>query len=205
MKKLLFIAMAFVSALCSYAQNDYSLEQLTAAMNCRLVKMRAKMDLVLESGSGVNYNQTVNLTLLYGGKESGYSSDDYICLLYEGVDGNECSECRGFMDYPSAVICSTTEGMTDYYNVFIGSSLKMGIMNIDRKHLGNKRFNSGHLIQVVEDSGRAASYTILKCDFYDISSGTERLVLKDYIPSFDHYKDRNLLRIFADRMRKYYE
>lgn len=205
MKKLLFIAMAFVSALCSYAQNDYSLEQLTAAMNCRLVKMRASMDVILSDGTVVDNNEVVNLTLVYGGKESGYSSDDYICLLYEGVDGNDCNECKGFMDYPRSVTCSGDDDKVDYYNLVIGNGLKMAVSHLDKHHIEGSGFDSLHLIQVVDASGKAASYTIISCDFYDISSGTERLVLKDYIPSFDHYKDRNLLRVFADRMRKFYE
>lgn len=205
MKKLLFIAMAFVSALCSYAQNDYSLEQLTAAMNCRLVKMRASMDVILSDGTVVDNNEVVNLTLVYGGKESGYSSDDYIYLLYEGADGNDCNECKGFMDYPRGVICGGYDDRVGYYNLVIGNGLKMMVSHLDKSGDEYVGFDSTNVIQVVDGADMAASYIILRCDFYDISSGTERLVLKDYIPSFDHYKDRNLLRIFADRMRKYYE
>lgn len=208
MEKFLFILITLLFTIDVQAQEEYSYNQLIAAMKCRMIKMEAVMD-VKESSETFNDTDTpVRLTLVYGAQSSGYASDDYVYLMYETPDGTECKDCKGFMDYPTTKLTGKPiDGAEPYISVFYGKNQVLSIGNI--KPAPNSKSNitkSYHYIQVInKSSGSASSYYIRSCDFYDISSGKERLVLKDYRPWQYDYINNNLLRVFADNMRKYYE
>ena len=208
MEKFLFILITLLFTIDVQAQEKYSYNQLTAAMKCRMIKMEAVMD-VKESSETFNDTDTpVRLTLVYGAQSSGYASDDYVYLMYETPDGTECKDCKGFMDYPTTKLTGKPiDGAEPYISVFYGKNQVLSIGNI--KPAPNSKSNitkSYHYIQVInKSSGSASSYYIRSCDFYDISSGKERLVLKGYRPWQYDYINNNLLRVFADNMRKYYE
>lgn len=208
MEKFLFILITLLFTIDVQAQEKYSYNQLTAAMKCRMIKMEAVMD-VKESSETFNDTDTpVRLTLVYGAQSSGYASDDYVYLMYETPDGTECKDCKGFMDYPTTKLTGKPiDGAEPYISVFYGKNQVLSIGNI--KPAPNSKSNitkSYHYIQVInKSSGNASSYYIRSCDFYDISSGKERLVLKGYRPWQYDYINNNLFRVFADNMRKYYE
>lgn len=208
MEKFLFILITLLFTIDVQAQEEYSYNQLIAAMKCRMIKMEAVMD-VKESSETFNDTDTpVRLTLVYGAQSSGYASDDYVYLMYETPDGTECKDCKGFMDYPTTKLTGKSiDGAEPYLSVFYGKNQILSIGNI--KPAPNSKSNitkSYHYIQVInKSSGSASSYYIRSCDFYDISSGKERLVLKGYRPWQYDYINNNLLRVFADNMRKYYE
>lgn len=208
MEKFLFILITLLFTIDVQAQEEYSYNQFIAAMKCRMIKMEAVMD-VKESSETFNDTDTpVRLTLVYGAQSSGYASDDYVYLMYETPDGTECKDCKGFMDYPTTKLTGKPiDGAEPYISVFYGKNQILSIGNI--KPAPNSKSNitkSYHYIQVInKSSGSASSYYIRSCDFYDISSGKERLVLKGYRPWQYDYINNNLFRVFADNMRKYYE
>lgn len=207
MEKILFILITLLSTIHVQAQEKYSYNQLTAAMKCRMIKMEAVMDVRESDETFKDINTPVRLTLVYGAQSSGYASDDYVYLLYETPDGTECKDCKGFMDYPTTKLMNKPlDGAERYISAFYGKNQALGIVHMepDPKSKSNI-IKSDHYIQVINNSGDASSYYIRNCDFYDISSGKERLVLKGYRPWQYDYISNNLLRVFADNMRKYYE
>ena len=64
-------------------------------------------------------------------------------------------------------------------------------------------FNSYCLIGVQAQTGNKSYVIVEKCDFYDISSGQERLVLAGYCPMMDDYKAANLMRVYFEHMYEY--
>lgn len=208
MEKFLFILITLLFTIDVQAQEKYSYNQLIAAMKCRMIKMEAVMDVQESDETFKDINTPVRLTLVYGAQSSGYASDDYIYLMYETPDGTKCKDCKGFMDYPTTkLITKPLDGAERYISVFYGKNQILDIVNMEPDP--NSKLNimkSDHYIQVInKSSGSASSYHIHSCDFYDISSGKERLVLKGYSPWQYDYINNNLLRVFADNMRKYYE
>lgn len=131
MEKFLFILITLLFTIDVQAQEEYSYNQLIAAMKCRMIKMEAVMD-VKESSETFNDTDTpVRLTLVYGAQSSGYASDDYVYLMYETPDGTECKDCKGFMDYPTTKLTGKPiDGAEPYLSVFYGKNQVLSIGNI---------------------------------------------------------------------------
>ena len=69
----------------------------------------------------------------------------------------------------------------------------------------NKDIIQGSDNGVVISNGvdKIVSYQIGSCDFYDISTGQERLVLKEYYP-LDYNYNESLFYMFINNMYEYY-
>ena len=64
---------------------------------------------------------------------------------------------------------------------------------------------SANYVMISNGRQNFVNYMVVTCDFYDISSGQARLVLKDHIPGFQNYDSAgNLFRTFMNNMYEYY-
>lgn len=204
MKRCITIFLFLLAVVGLRAQiNNFPASQLLKAMNCRMMKVTAYV--VAKDGQALQNPPEVSFTLLYGAQSSGYASDDYIYLM--GDDSNEWNSngCMGFMDMPTGV--SKTTELKDVDGDFVlyafyGHTYKMAVTC---EKTGDARRKSGNSIIILTgDNDKGIGYVINRCDFYDISSGQERLVLEGYQPSKDDYSAGNLFRVFMDRMYEYY-
>ena len=207
MKRCITIFLFLLAVVGLRAQvSSFPYEKVTKAMNCRMMKVKAQV-VIQRANQQVSEVAPINVhfTLCYGAQSSGYASDDYIYLL--GDDSNEWNSngCMGFMDMPTGV--SKTTELKDVDGDFVlyafyGHTYKMAVTC---EKTGDARLKSGNSIIILTgDNDKGIGYVIDRCDFYDISSGQERLVLEGYQPSKDDYSAGNLFRVFMDRMYEYY-
>lgn len=190
--------------LCAYSQENYSLQQLTAAMKSRMIKASAQ--LTVTNGDFTESEVTVEFTLGYGGTSSGYSSDDGVFLLPEDPELWNNKGYFTILDTPVQVTkrqeTLPTGSKALSYIFFNSGSSRWGFHTIENLHPESLQKSENQILIAYGD--RNCAFMILSCDFYDISNGTERLVLKGYKPWMDEYINRNLLRTFFDNMYKYY-
>ena len=95
------------------------------------------------------------------------------------------------------------DGMMKAQNNFYGEDWAFSMLSSDYQSNMDKSYP---VVMVMKRGGEETydAYKVLSCDFYDISTGQERLVLKGYQPSKDDYSAGNLFRVFMDRMYEYY-
>ena len=182
--------------------------QVAEAMECRMMKATAQLitkdNEILEDADPP---MMVHFTLCYGAKSSGYTSDDYIYLMGDDTDEWNRNGYMGFMDMPDKAYRDDTPLRGGRKNIIIAfyaknsSNLTMWTAETD-VHPDIKsetRISVGHI-----HNGKETTFAIYSCDFYDISSGRERLVLSNFYPSAEDYSAGNLFRVFMDNMYKYY-
>lgn len=144
--------------------------------------------------------------LCYGAKRSGYASSDGIFLLVdEDYPQPKGVSLVSFMNVPVSVQeladLGVPDGSSYGYKFLTSGNESLGFGWIDMSAIGE---NSGCVITVESESGKQTGLAVMQCDFYDISGGRERLVLKGYNPGEDHYKAGNLMRVFVESMYEYY-
>lgn len=205
MKRYICIFLFLLIVLGVKAQsNNFSANQLFKAMECRMMKATAYV--VQKNGQlqSTTNPPVVRFTLFYGGKSSGYSSEDWICLL--GDDSNEWNRngYQAFMDMPTSVRKqSKAEGDAvkhAIYNYFYADGFTLCLLSAD----SSVHKSQSQVVVMNLKSDENCFYLLASCDFYDISTGQERLVLKGYQPSLEDYSAGNLFRVFMDRMYEYY-
>ena len=176
--------------------------------NCRLMKVEAQ--LITKDNKYVANPENpiiINFTLCYGAKSSGYASDDYIYLLGDDSDEWNSHGCIGFMDMPEAVDRDTEPGSLKEdgmnLNIFFANGWRLGMFSSTWKDSG---LESDNQIMIIKDNTSTnVAYRILKCDFYDISTGKERLVFDFHVPCTKTYNGAdNLFYVFANNMYEYY-
>lgn len=173
--------------------------------NCRMMKAEATLTQV--NGKTIDADPSVKIciTLCYGAKSSGYVSDDYIYLLGDDSDVWNRYGCMSFMDMPASTE-KNIDGDTyqSVYNFFYGDKLMLCTNVTEIDNILVKSVNN-IVISPLSNPGNICNYNITSCDFYDISTGQERLVLKGHIPSlYEINTSDNLFRVFMDRMYEYY-
>ena len=185
--------------------NNFPASQLLKAMDCRMMKITAYV--VAKDGQALQNPPEVSFTLLYGAQSSGYASDDYIYLMGDDTDEWNRNGYMGFMDMPDKAYRDDTPLRGGRKNIIIAfyaknsSNLTMWTAETD-VHPDIKsetRISVGHI-----HNGKETTFAIYSCDFYDISTGQERLVLSNFYPSAEDYSAGNLFRVFMDNMYKYY-
>lgn len=175
--------------------------------DCRLIKVYA----VLVSQDGKDLSEadppiTVNFTLCYGGQSSGYAYHDYIYLLGDKSDNWNRYGCMGFMDMPkSAKIFNQLKG-DNYLTqcIFWGNDSNMGLATAEPGN-GAEHGSGNYVLVSSGDNKNYINYMVISCDFYDISSGKERLVAEKHFPWLCDYDSAdNLFRTFMTNMYEYY-
>ena len=204
MKRYICIFLFLLTVLGVKAQvGNYPYEQVVKAMNCRMMKVTAVLR--MKDGQELDSSPVVRFTICYGGETSRYASDDYIYMLGDESGAWERYGCRGFMDMPTKVIqtIEPVDGMMKAQNNFYGEDWAFSMLSSDYQSNMDKSYP---VVMVMKRGGEETydAYKVLSCDFYDISTGQERLVLKGYQPSKDDYSAGNLFRVFMDRMYEYY-
>lgn len=198
---LLLLAVAGLRA----QKNNFPADQLFKAMDCRMMKVEAEVSVM--NGQKVENPPKVSFRLFYGAQSSGYASEDYIVMLGDDIDEWNRNGYLGFMDMPNTIFRDDTPLKSGRKNIIIAfyaknsSNLTMWTAETD-VHPDIKsetRISVGHL-----HNGKKTTFAIYSCDFYDISSGQERLVLANYYPFVEDYSAGNLFRVFMDRMYEYY-
>lgn len=174
--------------------------------NCRMVKVMALLNEVdNKKYDDVDNPVILNFTLCYGAKSSGYASDDYIYLLGDNSATWNRYGCRGFMDMPTRVKSESSlldDGTRMIQYLFWGDKFCLDFVMAEP---ANKDIIQGSDNGVVISNGvdKIVSYQIGSCDFYDISTGQERLVLKEYYP-LDYNYNESLFYTFINNMYEYY-
>ena len=186
---------------------DFPAAQVEEAGKCRLVKISGSITLNTRQSpeKGKRNGTAVTFSLYYGAKSSGYSPDDGIHLSGGDPDTWENEKLTDFDNTPTA--CEKVEkrvggqpAIRYQYFTSVFESLVFGLA--EQKWGGS--YLSHCIALVISKYDEVESFLIEKCDFYDISSGQERLVLAGYCPLMDDYKDGNLMKVFFDRMYEYY-
>lgn len=199
MKKNILICLLLCLALPVFSQGkNYSYQQTMAAMKCRMIK--ALGGVIYINDKRVDTYDFVEFTLVYGGKESGYSSEDFMFLMPDDPDKWNRKGYPTFMGTPYVTKKEDTSvrGLKTMLYLFKADSWNVGVtMSENVNPVSDNIFN-------IRVGDKSVGMCIVKCDFYDISTGSERLVLKDYEPMSYHYVNGNLLRVFLDNMQKYY-
>ena len=175
--------------------------------NCRLMKVEAL--LITKDNKYVANPENpiiIHFTLCYGAKSSGYASDDYIYLLGDNSDEWKSHGCLGFMDVPEAANRDTNPGSLKEdgmnLNIFFANGWRLAMFSSTWKDSGLKSDNQ--IVIVNDNTGRNVAYRILKCDFYDISTGKERRVC-NCVPCTKTYNGTdNLFYVFTNNMYEYY-
>ena len=206
MKRCITIFLFLLAVVGLRAQsNNFPASQLLKAMDCRMMKITAYV--VAKDGQALQNPPEVSFTLLYGAQSSGYASDDYIYLMGDDTDEWNRNGYMGFMDMPDKAYRDDTPLRGGRKNIIIAfyaknsSNLTMWTAETD-VHPDIKsetRISVGHI-----HNGKETTFAIYSCDFYDISTGQERLVLSNFYPSAEDYSAGNLFRVFMDNMYKYY-
>lgn len=208
MKRCITIFLLLLAVAGLQAQiNDFPANQLFKAMECRMMKITAYV--VAKDGQALQNPPEVNFTLFYGAQSSGYASEDYIVLLGDDTDEWNRNGYTSFMDMPDKTYRDDTPLKSGRKNIMIAfyaknsSNLTMWTAeeaadaHPDLK--SETRISVGHI-----HNGKETTFAIYSCDFYDISTGQERLVLSNFYPSAADYSAGNLFRVFMDNMYEYY-
>ena len=183
--------------------NNFPASQLLKAMDCRMMKVEAVVSIV--NGQILQNPPKVSFTLFYGAQSSGYASEDYIVLLGDDTDEWNRNGYLGFMDIPEEVrkIIEPVQGTMCIKYYFIGNGFNFGMATFDGSSEEGEKSDNIVMTSRHKDNYNVC-FDVIKCDFYDISTGKERLVLANYYPSAEDYSAGNLFRVFADNMYKYY-
>ena len=205
MKRCITIFLFLLAVVGLRAQlNNSPASQLLKAMDCRMMKITAYV--VAKDGQALQNLPEVSFTLLYGAQSSGYASDDYIYLMGDDTDEWNRNGYMGFMDMPDTIFRDDTPLKSGRKNIIIAfyaknsSNLTMWTAETDDPDIKSETCISvGHI-----HNGKKTTFVIYSCDFYDISTGQERLVLSNFYPSAEDYSAGNLFRVFMDRMYEYY-
>ena len=205
MKKLLILHLSFLFVICAYSQQEYSLQQLTAAMNCRMIKVTDGKAIIFKD-EVPEYGEFISFKLLYGGQSSGYSSDDNCILLSDNTEEWNKKHYLSISAIPTEfeIRKQTTTGKQMNSYIFGSNDCQWTCSIFDSFHPESGQKSENAIGIKYRDKNLIVSFSIHQCDFYDISSGQAKLVLKGYEPWRDDYTNRNLLRIFFDKMYKYY-
>lgn len=203
MKRCITIFLLLLAVAGLWAQtNNFSASQLFKAMECRMMKVTAVVS--VKNDQKVENPPKVSFTLFYGAQSSGYASEDYIVMLGDDTDEWNRNGYLGFMDMPEKVQITTEpiQGRSCILYIFMSNGFNLGmggyVVNGDIKKSNNM------IVVSRQKDGYIVGFDVFKCDFYDISTGKERLVLANYYPSAEDYSAGNLFRVFADKMYKYY-
>lgn len=208
MKKTISTIVLMSVAFFAQAQiSQYPFEKIKEAMECRMVKATGRVVVKgdKESRNVLRNGPIVQFKIIYGAKSSGYSSDDGLYFIPEDSREWKKNGLVGFINTP--IKASNWEEEVNGYPLFGYRFFTSGDDAIGFG-LGNTKGMYSVLtecvIDVVASSGKYTTFQTLECDFYDISSGRERLVLSGYNPMKDNYKAGNLMRVFFDNMYEYY-
>ena len=181
--------------------------QTTNIANCRLMKVWA----ILMNQGDKDFSQAdpplmINFALCYGGKSSGYVSSDYIYLVGDDSDTWKRYGCMSFMDMPKKVRRSNEAlGNNTHMTqcIFWGDGISLGL-SMSQPGNGAKH-GSANYVLVSKGGKNYVNYMVVTCDFYDISTGQERLVLEQHVPGNYNYNSAgNLFRTFMNNMYDYY-
>lgn len=210
MKKSICTVMLLATAVLAQAQaSQFPFEKISKAMDCRMVKITGR--LLGEQYFAYNYEKFLNypvvrFNVFYGAKSSGYSSEDWLCVLPDDSQGDD-NTIVAFMGQPAKTYSvEETTGSNKFPLLryfFSTSSNDIAAFGLVKVKWGDA-FNSYCLIGVQAQTGNKSYVIVEKCDFYDISSGQERLVLAGYCPMMDDYKAANLMRVYFEHMYEYY-
>ena len=204
MKRYVCIFLFLLAVLGMKAQsNDFPASQLLKAVKCRMMKVKAMVLAV--NGKMCDDLPQVGFTLLYGAQGSGYSSEDYIVLLGDDLNEWKRNGFMGFMDMPDKIYRDDVPlkgGKKNVMTVFFAKNFRLAMYTMETRHPKVK--SEAHISVCQIHNGKETDFVVTSCDFYDISSGKERLVLADYYPSKEDYSAGNLFRVFMDKMYEYY-
>lgn len=207
MKKLLLTCLSLLLVVYAYSQQSYSLQQMTAAMKCRMIKVTDGKYAIfpLDGETKIRNCQFLSFNFIYGGQSSGYTSDDSILLLADDADEWNRNNYPAIASTPTSVRLSDELKAEDkanmYYLDFEDKMLVCGTSNLPH---GDNKSMCGIIIRL-NNQNIQFLFEIKKCDFYDISNGQAKLVLKGYEPGKYDYRNGNLLRVFFNNMYKYYQ
>ena len=208
MKRCITIFLLLLAVAGLWAQtNNFPASQLFKAMECRMMKVTAVVS--VKNDQKVENPPKVSFTLFYGAQSSGYASEDYIVLLGDDTDEWNRNGYLGFMDMPDKIYRDDTPLRGGRKNIIIAfyaeNSSNVTMWTAEAKKDAHPDIKSETYISVGHIyNDKKTTFAIYSCDFYDISSGRERLVLSNFYPSAEDYSAGNLFRVFMDNMYEYY-